>query len=108
MKSKDIIELQKRIEARAERYRARLSENANANLDDELANLSNTKGWDIVRAAVDSMIAELLEPEEFDGDAVSYAISTESRRLTIHALRSIIGSVDSAVAARKGNKGISE
>lgn len=111
MNQEDIAKLRKRIEERTERFRASLTNNSHKNPDEALSTLHGTVGWDIVSASIDAMIAELLEPEEFAGDAVSYAVSGESRRLTIQALRSIVGAVNSVVASRQSGKvegGVSE
>lgn len=111
MNQEDIAKLKKRIEDRTERFRVSLTNNAHKNPDEALLTLHGTVGWDIVSASIDAMIAELLEPEAFDGDAVSYAVSGESRRLTIQALRSIVSAVDSVVASKqigKSEGGVSE
>ena len=107
----EILGIQKRIEARRDRFQSMLSSDSHKNPDVLLANLTDTEGWDIVRAAFDSMILELLEPEEFEGSAEAYAVSGEARRLTIQALRAILQSVESAKASRisqKTTEGVSE
>ena len=106
----EIASIKKRMEERQERFRTLFSEGSQKNPDILLANLTDSEGWDIVRAAFDSMILELLEPEEFDGSAEAYAISGEARRLTVQALRAILQSVDSARASRvaQPSEGVSE
>ena len=107
----EIAEIRKRTEDRHARFRAMIAGDSHKNPDILLANLAETEGWDIVRSAFDSMILELLEPEEFEGSAEAYAVSGEARRLTIQALRAILQSVESAKASRisqKTTKGVSE
>lgn len=111
MNKDDISQLKKRIDERTENFQAALASNAHKNPDESLATLADTDGWGIVRAAFDAMISELLEPESFEGSPEAYAISGESRRLTIQALRSVIATVDAAKASRvsqKTTEGVSE
>lgn len=106
MTALEIEQLTKKIDERTERFRSALKDGGK-DPDKALATLVNTEGWDIVRTAFERMIFELLEPETFEGSAEAYAVSGESRRLTIHALRSVIGSVEGANASQR-KEGVSE
>lgn len=103
MTAKDIEKLDTKIRERTERFRRALKEGGK-DPDKALSALTGTEGWDIVRTALDKMIFELLEPETFEASAEAYAVSGESRRLAIQAIRSIIGAVEGASASQ----GVSE
>lgn len=97
----DIELLTKRIAERKERFEKMIVENPNMSSGNELAALASTEGWSTIRAAFEQMIIALLVPDESAGmTAEAYQISGESRRLTILAIKSIVESVESAVAAR--------
>lgn len=100
MTAKEIGQLDKKIRERTERFRRALKEGGK-DPDQALSALVSTEGWDTLRTALEKMVFELLEPETFEGSAEAYAVSGESRRLAIQAIRSIIGAVEGASASQK-------
>ena len=95
MKAREIIELHKRMNRRM-RKDARSNDNA-------LLELAQSTGWEVLRANMEQMIAELLEPVEFDNHTPLEVRSVvyESRATTIKALRAIIAIPDTVLAAHK-------
>jgi len=97
----EIKRLREKIDERQKRFREVLESGSAKNPADALASLVGTEGWDIVRNAFEEMICELLLPEEGeDMTETMYMVSGKARRLTIHAIESIVESVDAAAAAK--------
>jgi len=74
--------------------------------DKALAAMAESKGWDVLKGLVESMIAELLEPVDFSNETpleVRGSIG-DARFFTLKALRGIIGTVESTKAAKRIEK----
>ena len=95
MKAKEILELHKTLSRRMRR-------DAREN-DQALLELAQSKGWEVLRGSLEQMIAELLEPVEFDYHTTLEvrSVVNESREKTLKALRAIIAIPDTVLAAHK-------
>ncbi|HHH12568.1 MAG TPA: hypothetical protein ENJ77_01680 [Candidatus Moranbacteria bacterium] len=95
MKAKEILQLHKRINC--------LAQKNFADADNQLLVLAETKGWELLRGTMEQMIAELLEPIDFEANVPleNRAVVYEARQITIKALRSIIAIPESVKAARQ-------
>jgi len=97
----DIFIVRERFLKYQENFRERLQRGSSVDADKSLAVLAQTEGWSILRAAFDGMILDLLEPEEFESSAESYALSSESRRIALQAIRSVIETVESSSSSAR-------
>ncbi len=95
MKAQEILNMHKRLNRR-------LRKDARKN-DKALLILAQSDGWEVLRANIEEMIAELLEPVEFDNYATLEMrnVVYESRATTIKALRAIISIPDVVLAAHR-------
>ena len=114
MEYQEIIDIHKRLDDRAQ---MRVARKVDSNQDDNsIAQLANQQGWEVLKTSIESMIAELLVPVDFEDNTpldVRGAIA-EARKFGIEIAKRIINIVEVTKAAKQDakpvikDKGISE
>lgn len=105
MFSDEIKKLHSRITDRLNRSQDEIIA-ASKNEDELIASMANSAGWDILKAKMDGMIAELLEPTEFSDDTpmdVRGAVG-EAKWYCLKFIREIIQHVEATKSAKKSEK----
>lgn len=101
MLNSEILKLHERLTARMARTQDEIVASS-MNEDRHIANMAQSAGWEILKAKMDGMVAELLEPTEFSDETpldVRGAVN-EAKWFCLKFIREIIQQVEATKSAK--------